>query len=596
MHATAAGEAPLDAEDAPGGRPGRAPRGRRALIAALVLVLFLGLSGLLSTRLLGSPGSRVYGGQDPVIFLWWLRWVPYALAHGIWPLHTDWINHPYGVNAMWNTSMPLLGLLCAPLTLAVGPLATFNLLLAAAPALSGWTCFLVARRLLTRAWPAVLAGLLYGFSPYMVAQSAGHLQLTFALFPPVLLLLCVELLHEQRRRSWVLGLLLGAAVSLQLYTGEELLATSALVAGASTLLLALSFPREALRRARYVGSALAVAGATTLVLTGAALREQFLGGDVIHGAVQRVLPGADLLGPLVPTRFQLLHWAGPALVHRINGANLSEQTSYLGLPLLALTVLCIVMLRRSRHVWLAVPLAVSFVLMLGAHLRVNGRMTDIPLPGAVVQRLPVFASIIPVRLSLYVTLFSALLLAAWVDAQVGRRPWGRVPRWVPAAGLAAVALVPLIPSGPLHAVRVTRPAFFGSAADVALLPPQGVALLVPYPSPFNAAAMWWQAEAGMRFKMPGGYFLAADENGRGRFGRQAGPLATVLEGIRAGLAPPPPQSGAYQAAAAELAGHPYDAIIVGPMPHQLRAAAFVQTATGVRPRAAGGVWLFLLPR
>jgi hypothetical protein len=40
-------------------------------------------------------------------------------------------------------------------------------------------------------------------------------------------------------------------------------------------------------------------------------------------------------------------------------------------------------------------------------------------------------------------------------------------------------------------------------------------------------AMVWQAEAGMRFKQPGGYFIAPDERGRPRFG----PPPTEMNGL-----------------------------------------------------------------
>ena len=40
----------------------------------------------------------------------------------------------------------------------------------------------------------VLAGLLYGFSPYMVAQSTRHPHVTLAIFPPLALMLLNEIL------------------------------------------------------------------------------------------------------------------------------------------------------------------------------------------------------------------------------------------------------------------------------------------------------------------------------------------------------------------------------------------------------------------
>ncbi len=261
-----------------------------------------------------------------------------------------------------------------------------------------------------------------------------------------------------------------------------------------------------------------------------------------------------------------------------------------------LLVLCAgVALRRSRHVWLALPLVISFVLMFGTHLHVEGTNTGIPLPGVVVPHLPVFSSILPVRLCLYVFLFSGLLVGGWLDERIGtgRRP---LRHWAPAAGLAAVALVPLIPSGPLHAKPITIPHFFTSADSLNLVRPGAVVLVTPYPSPASAQAMGWQAAAGMHFRMPGGYFLAPDAFGNAQFGRQGGSISTIITLISRGLAPPTPESDALRQARAELVGHPYDAIVVGPMPHQLRAARFVRDLTGLRAEPVGGVWLFRFPQ
>ena len=49
-----------------------------------------------------------------------LRWVPYALAHGHDLLVTYHLHYLDGVNLRWNTSLPLPGLLLAPVTATWG--------------------------------------------------------------------------------------------------------------------------------------------------------------------------------------------------------------------------------------------------------------------------------------------------------------------------------------------------------------------------------------------------------------------------------------------------------------------------------------------
>ena len=67
-------------------------------------------------------------GGDQYANVWFLRWTPFALLHGLNPFFTTYANYPYGVNLVTNTSSPLLGVLGMPVTLVAGSIATFNVL------------------------------------------------------------------------------------------------------------------------------------------------------------------------------------------------------------------------------------------------------------------------------------------------------------------------------------------------------------------------------------------------------------------------------------------------------------------------------------
>jgi hypothetical protein len=158
-------------------QPGR-PRWRRAAVDALPslasLLVCLVLAAVVFARNWASPASTSIGpGQgDGALLMWFLRWTPYALEHGLNPLFTTHLNVPDGVNVLWNTSLLLPGLLLAPITTAFGPVLTFNLLL--------------------------VLGL--AFSPYMLAQSHGHLHLTLVFLVPLLLLVLDEQADRRARR------------------------------------------------------------------------------------------------------------------------------------------------------------------------------------------------------------------------------------------------------------------------------------------------------------------------------------------------------------------------------------------------------------
>ena len=145
-----------------------------------------------------------------------------------------------------------------------------------------------------------------------------------------------------------------------------------------------------------------------------------------------------------------------------------------------------------------------------------------PLPERIFTKLPLLSNTIPVRYSLYVSLFAGLVLALALDRlhqRVARRSgpaWLRTPAGsalVP--GLVALAcLVPLIPTIPLEGFGDPGiPAYFTLTGPPAGAP-DSVALIYPYPSSPTPQGQLWQAQADLRFKMPGGYFLVPQPPGR----------------------------------------------------------------------------------
>jgi hypothetical protein len=152
----------MEERESGGWRLRRLARRLRPGPRALVLLVFLALAVWMFAPAWSSPTTTTLegGDGDPAIFMWFLRWVPYALAHGHDLLVTHHLNYPDGVNLMWNTSLPLPGLLLAPVTATWGPVLSFNLLLVLAYGLSAWCAYLAIRRFV----PGHLAAAVGGWS------------------------------------------------------------------------------------------------------------------------------------------------------------------------------------------------------------------------------------------------------------------------------------------------------------------------------------------------------------------------------------------------------------------------------------------------
>ena len=482
----------------------------RALLAPLAYLL-LALAGH-APALHRLTTATTCACRDAPQTDWFLAWTPHAVLDGRAPWTTDALAVPDGVNLMWNTLLPLPGLLAAPVTLTAGPLASHTLLSVAGFAGSATAMWWAAGRWARWPWARFAAGLLYGFSPHLVAQGTGHLNLVLVALPPLVLLLAHELLVRRRRRPLVAGALLGLVAFAQLMTAEEVLASTFLVAVVGLVVLLVLRRRDV--RGPAARHAVLGLGTAALVLTALAawpLTVQFAGERALQAPAQDPSRyAADLLGTVVPTVHQLLGTDATLAW----GGNDSENGSYLGPLVLVLAVLS----WRLRTVpvvrWAAVTGVVVWVLSLGERLHVAGTATDVPLPFAGVAALPVLESMAAVRLSLHVVLLAALVLAVALDRLHDRGALSR--HRLRSGALLALCAVPLLPAWPYEFVDAGTPEYFTTAA-VRAVPEGSVALTYPVPRFPSSAPMLWQAEARFRYRSVGGYVITPDEDGRGTF-------------------------------------------------------------------------------
>ena len=504
-----------------------------------------------------APTGRWVGYDfDPVLFIWHLRWLPFALGHGIDPFTSNYLNYPGGFNLMWNTSILFPSLVLSPITLLAGTVLSYNVLSTLALALSGWCAYFAFRRYVRREAAAV-GGLLYGFSSFMFGQAYNHPHLTIALFPPLVLLLLDEILVRQPRGALVAGLLLGVATGLQVLTGEEIAAATALVAVLGVAVLALLHPSEVRVRVPYAARALGFAAVVALAIIAYPLTVQFTGPGRVSRTIQPTgVHVLDLLELVVPTDRQEItfHWTNH-LGAKFTGQ--SEIDGYVGIPLLLVAAFVVVRWWRDRLVRFASLLAVIVALLsLGPRLHVAGHTFGaVRLPWVVPQRIPVFENILPTRLAVFVFLLLGLLLAVFVDR-------ARLPRLGLLAILAAV-FASLIPNLPYPSSSAASPSFFESGAHE--LRSRSVVLVAPYAgvSGGTTRPMLWQAKADLRFRMPEGYVIDA----RARFdpASRGSALFRRMAQIQGGASVEPVTNAEKREMRCNLLGLDVQAVVVGPM-------------------------------
>jgi hypothetical protein len=562
------------------------PRWRRLLRPALlILLLYTALSFLLFVSTWVDPTNRlVFGDADVREITWFMGWTPYALTHGHTPLLTTQIDYPLGVNLMWNTAMVFPALVLWPVTAAFGPIVATTLAITLALPLSGWAAYLLARRYVRTRLAAVVAGLLYGFSPWMIARSPGEIHMTIAVFPPLALLALDEILIRQRRSRWLVGAGLGVAAAAELLTSEEMLALTVLFAGVGLAVVAIPHWRQVPARLPYVAQSLGTAAVAFLAIAAYPLSVQFFGPLQVSG----VLPDAyatDLLALVVPTRWQAFQFA-PSIALRFMSRNIIEEGgAYIGIPLI-LIGLWVTFRFWSRDIVRVATIIgiIATLLAMGDHLHIRGHATHYQLPWRFLEQLPILKNVSPPRFMIFTYLMVALLLAVFVDWALSQH--GRNLR-LAGVGATILALAVLFPSVPYPTETTMIPEFF-RGGDVRRIPEGSVALVAPFARSAIADAMMWQSVAGMRFRMPEGY---AYRPGPTRNPPESA-LHTQLYDIYYGFNQPSLTPEIIQQMRGDLDGMGVGTVIVGPELHQDQVVDLFRVLLGREPVETGGVFVW----
>jgi hypothetical protein len=500
---------------------GRPLARRRSWAVWLILLGYLAGAMLVTCRLWVDPAGRAVIGDtaDVNLFAWFMRYDATAIGHGHLPaLFTVAMNAPRGINLMWNTSFLLPGIVLAPVTLLAGAQVSLTIMLVLGMAGSAAALLWVLRRWGASLTAAGLGGAVYGFSPAIINSGIGHYHLQFAVLPPLIIDAVLRIVtgrsHPVRGGIW-LGLLLAA----QLFTGEELLADTAITTLVLVVVLVAACPRGVRVQARRAAVGLATGLAVLLVAGGHALLVQFHGPLAQHNPVGSD-PFTNRAAFFVnPSSAVLFHTAASAASAAAYSRGLSEYLAYLGWPLLVVLIAASVRYFRDLKVRAAaITWVVLEVLSFGGGTMTSGTWFAIPgwiLPFHWLQGSPVLGQVLPDRLSILADGAAAAVLAFSLDlARSSPRPaWSWRRGAVPIA-IAVVAILPLIPMPYQAAPTTPVPAGWMSAFTRLRLAPGARVLVVPVGSGRHPEVLRWEADTGEPASMIGGYFVGPNEHGQ----------------------------------------------------------------------------------
>lgn len=429
------------------------------------------------------------GGSDPFIYMWFLKWWPHALAHHLDPLFTHLVWQPEGLNLGWTTSIPALALLASPFTITIGPVLTYDMLMLSAPVLAALSAYALCLYLSKNPLASIFGGWLFGFSSYAMAHMNQQLNLEWTALIPLLVLLALKRLNAHiGRLAAVLGM--GLILATQAGISLEIFATSIVMAAFAWSLAWVTLKKERERLASFAVDAV-LAILFSCVLLSPMLYAMF--SKPHDMALPKLWPeffSTDLVNFFLPTESTLLGGKFFLPVSRHYSGLLCEQGAYLGLPVL------FVLWRYLRRAGWFLPLLFGGILLAscGPMLVLGSRETGIPLPWALVVKLPLIGNALPARLMLYASLIVAVVVSLWLAHAPHAWKWA----------VAVLAVVFLWPAqAPIQAIPTLK---FFEAGNIEKTIGVGKRVLI-LPFGIFSPSMYWQMTSDFVFSQAGGYLV-----------------------------------------------------------------------------------------
>ncbi|GAA2518177.1 dolichyl-phosphate beta-glucosyltransferase [Streptomyces longisporus] len=557
------------------------------LFAAL---LFLLMAMALYSGRLFDPDHRYLPDslQDQNQWEWFFDVTAHNLAHLRNPLFSDLQGFPDGVNLMANTVMLGLTVPLAPLTLLAGPAVSLSVVMTLGLAATAAAWYrLIVKRVVRRRTAAFVGASLAAFAPPMVSHANAHPNFVVLFMIPLIIDRALRLCTGARvvRDGVVLGLM----TAYQVFLGEEplLLAAIGLVlfAGAYGVVR-----RDVAGQAwRPLLRGLAIAAAVCLPLVAYPLVWQFTGPQSYAHMPHGDNSGNSPLALLSFAERSLI--AGNAQRANALSPNPTEQNAFYGWPLVLLAFAIVVRLWEQALVKaLAVTAVGAALLSLGPEFRIP--MTDKVYPGpwALLARLPLFESVIEGRVAMICAPALGMLLALALDRLTATRAPGT--QYLGLLGIW-LALLPLVPA-PLKTVeRPATPAFFTAGAWRPYVHKGESLVTVPLPDAGDAQALHWQQQAGLGFKLPGGYFNGPYGADRiGIYGASPRYTSDLLSDIGdTGVVPRLDATWRAQARR-DFAYWKAGALVVAPGPHEEALRRAVAELVGRDGKWVAGVWVW----
>ncbi|MBI5565441.1 MAG: glycosyltransferase family 39 protein [Chloroflexi bacterium] len=373
---------------------------RIGIVLLFTLVALIALNALMANFTTAMPGVVKLEPTNAIqpaefdIFYWNLWWVKHAVFDlHVSPLYTNYVIYPFTSPLAGHTLALLWGLITAPLQDAIGLTPTFNLVVLLTFVLAATSMYAFARRHVKSQSVALLAGLMFAFTPAMLHRATlGHLDKLSIFWLPLVLWLWDKALETRR---WTWALVTGVVVWFAWLTDFQQAMWALLLLGPYVVYTGFVCAQKP--RAAVAGKLIAVMSAAFIIPS-------------LFAPLPQLLAANQLNYP--PARLEdTTHFAFPVQNLLTGGDNGDFSIGQL-LPLL--TLASVPLMRRDGRRWLWLIVALSGVLFaLGPYIDLNG--LRIELPYALVHRVLGYQYRTPMRFMTPAVLALTMLVALTLD-------------------------------------------------------------------------------------------------------------------------------------------------------------------------------------
>jgi len=191
--------------------------------------------------------------KDSAFNMWVISWGSHALTHAPWKFFDANMFYPYAHVLAWGDHLFSITLLALPLIPILGIVASYNTLIIACMALSGFTMFILIKYATKSPAAAFIAGIFWCISISRISN--GHIQILALYWVPLILMYADKLRVKQTNKT---QRLLAVTLFMQFATGIYI---------AIYTLIALAIYFTVIIVAKHVHKSLAISYAKALVLS-----------------------------------------------------------------------------------------------------------------------------------------------------------------------------------------------------------------------------------------------------------------------------------------------------------------------------------------